>query len=63
MLSKFGYFDPFKPQNSSYMNYDLLDQKAIRIINRLVEKLELSKKPFNDFFSNDIYPKIVTTTD
>ncbi len=36
------------------MNYDLLDQKAIRIINRLAEHLSVCKKSFKEVFSDKI---------
>ncbi len=50
-LYKYDYADSSKPKNTKTMNYDLLDQKAIRIINRLADHLQKNNKTIKDIFS------------
>jgi len=62
VAEQFGYKSNF-PIQSSIKNSDLnqLDLKSIRIMNRIVERLEQKKEKIQDFFQPVIFEKEIKT--
>eukprot|EP00347_Sterkiella_histriomuscorum_P020998 403335654 len=63
ILGAYGFEDQSKPRNSRNMKYDMLDQKSIRVMNRLAEYLRVNTNvTFRDLVGDKIYRKTINNS-
>lgn len=73
ILSAYGLEDSTKPKNSKNLNYDRLDQKSIRIMNRFAEyilkisrdqnsEIDVNKLLRQEIFKDKIYQKTINNS-